>query len=151
MSNLEKSLRQQAILDIIENKCIGKQEELIIELKEYGINTTQATLSRDLHEMNIIRKGCANKGYSYVVVKEGAFVKRFKNIFKSSVISISMQEYFISVTTLNGMANLVGEFVDRIEDNRIAGTIARKNHVLVLCRSINATQQTFKELESLRL
>ena len=56
MSNLEKSLRREVILDIIESKCICKQEELIIELKECGINVTQATLSRDLHEMNIIKK-----------------------------------------------------------------------------------------------
>lgn len=151
MSNLEKSLRQQAILDIVENNCIGKQEELIIELKACEISVTQATLSRDLREMNIIRKSFDNKEYRYVVAKEGAFVKKYKNIFKSSVVGVAIQEYFILVNTLNGMASLVGEFIDRLEDNRIAGTVARKNHILVLCRSLNATQQIFKELDSLRL
>lgn len=151
MSNLDKSLRQQVIMNIVESKCIGKQDELIIELKHCGINITQATLSRDLHEMNIVRKSLENNEYRYIVTKEGAFIKKFKSIFRSSVTSVSMQEYFISVNTLNGMASLIGEFIDRLSDNRIAGTVARKNHVLVLCRSVNATQQIFKELDTLRL
>lgn len=151
MSNLEKSLRREVILDIIESKCICKQEELIIELKECGINVTQATLSRDLHEMNIVKKKLNNNEQRYVVMKEDEFIKKFKSIFKSSVRSISMQENFISVNTLDGMASLIGQFIERLEEERIAGTVAKKNHILVLCRSVNATQQIFKELDSLRV
>ncbi|WP_341534706.1 hypothetical protein [Clostridium perfringens] len=72
-------------------------------------------------------------------------------MFKSSVRSISMQENFISVNTLDGMASLIGQFIERLEEERIAGTVAKKNHILVLCRSVNATQQIFKELDSLRV
>ncbi|EJT6144310.1 TPA: arginine repressor [Clostridium perfringens] len=151
MSNLEKSLRREVILDIIESKCICKQEELIIELKECGIKVAQATLSRDLHEMNIVKKKLNNNEQRYVVMKEDEFIKKFKSIFKSSVRSISMQENFISVNTLDGMASLIGEFIERLEEERIAGTVAKKNHILVLCRSVNATQQIFKELDSLRV
>lgn len=151
MSNLEKSLRREVILDIIESKCICKQEELIIELKECGIKVAQATLSRDLHEMNIVKKKLNNNEQRYVVMKEDEFIKKFKSIFKSSVRSISMQENFISVNTLDGMASLIGQFIERLEEERIAGTVAKKNHILVLCRSVNATQQIFKELDSLRL
>ncbi|MDK0808200.1 arginine regulator [Clostridium perfringens] len=151
MSNLEKSLRREVILDIIESKCICKQEELIIELKECGIKVAQATLSRDLHEMNIVKKKLNNNEQRYVVIKEDEFIKKFKSIFKSSVRSISMQENFISVNTLDGMASLIGQFIERLEEERIAGTVAKKNHILVLCRSVNATQQIFKELDSLRV
>ncbi|EGT2192030.1 arginine repressor [Clostridium perfringens] len=151
MSNLEKSLRREVILDIIESKCICKQEELIIELKECGIKVAQATLSRDLHEMNIVKKKLNNNEQRYVVMKEDEFIKKFKSIFKSSVRSISMQENFISVNTLDGMASLIGQFIERLEEERIAGTVAKKNHILVLCRSVNATQQIFKELDSLRV
>ena len=151
MSNLEKSLRREVILDIIESKCICKQEELIIELKECGIKVAQATLSRDLHEMNIVKKKLNNNEQRYVVMKEDEFIKKFKSIFKSSVRSISMQENFISVNTLDGMASLIGQFIERLEEERRAGTVAKKNHILVLCRSVNATQQIFKELDSLRV
>ena len=151
MSNLEKSLRREVILDIIESKCICKQEELIIELKECGIKVAQATLSRDLHEMNIVKKKLNNNEQRYVVMKEDEFIKKFKSIFKSSVRSISLQENFISVNTLDGMASLIGQFIERLEEERIAGTVAKKNHILVLCRSVNATQQIFKELDSLRV
>ena len=151
MSNLEKSLRREVILDIIESKCICKQEELIIELKECGIKVAQATLSRDLHEMNIVKKKLNNNEQRYVVMKEDEFIKKFKSIFKSSVRSISMQENFISVNTLDGMSSLIGQFIERLEEERIAGTVAKKNHILVLCRSVNATQQIFKELDSLRV
>ncbi|MGU8532284.1 arginine repressor [Clostridium perfringens] len=151
MSNLEKSLRREVILDIIESKCICKQEELIIELKECGIKVAQAALSRDLHEMNIVKKKLNNNEQRYVVMKEDEFIKKFKSIFKSSVRSISMQENFISVNTLDGMASLIGQFIERLEEERIAGTVAKKNHILVLCRSVNATQQIFKELDSLRV
>lgn len=83
-------------------------------------------------------------------MKEDAFVKKFKDIFKVSVKRLSMEENFIAVDTLDGMATLVGQFIERLEENRIAGTVAKKNHILVLCRSIESTHQILRELNSLR-
>lgn len=122
----------------------------MIELKEAGVKVAQATLSRDLHELNIRKKSVANHEQRYVVLKEDDFIKKFKNIFKSSVKRLSMQENFIAVDTSDGMASLIGRFIEKLEENRIAGTIARKNHILVLCRSAEATHQILKELDSLR-
>lgn len=151
MGKSNKSLRREAILDIIENKCIGKQEELAIELRATGINITQATLSRDLREMNIVRKSLENNEHKYIVVIDEEVTNRCQKIFKVAVINIFVQEYFVSVNTLSGMADVVGELIDRLEDKRIAGTIASNNNILVLCRGVSAAKQVFKELNSLRL
>ncbi|MCR6514538.1 MAG: arginine repressor [Clostridium chrysemydis] len=151
MGNSNKSLRREAILDIIENKCIGKQDELVIELRSRGINITQATLSRDLREMNIVRKSLENKEHKYIIVTDEDVTKRCQKIFKDAVVSIFVQEYFISVNTLSGMADVVGELIDRLGDRRIAGTVASNNNILVLCRGVSAAKQIFKELNSLRL
>lgn len=151
MRKSNKSLRREAILDIIENKSIGKQEELAIELKAIGINITQATLSRDLREMNIVRKKTENKEDKYTFIIDEEVTNRCQKIFKIAVTNIFIQEYFISVNTLSGMADVVGELIDRLRDKRIAGTIARHNNILVLCRGGNAAKQIFKELNSLRV
>lgn len=151
MSNLEKSLRQHLELDIIENECICKQDELIIELKSQGIIVTQATLSKDLRELNITRKKLPNKDVKYVVSEENDFLKQFRSLFKTSVVSMHTQEYFISIDTLDGRAKLIGTLIDKFKDRRIAGTVARRNHILILCRSISGAHQIFKELESLRI
>lgn len=151
MNNLDKNLRQQAILDIVENKCICKQDELIIELKSRGIRVAQATLSRDLHELNIVRKSLPNKDVRYVAIRKDEFIRRYRGIFKRSILRIYTQDKFIAINTLDGRAEMIGEFLDGLEDNRIAGTVARKNHILVLCRNTSFTHQVFRELESLRL
>lgn len=151
MKNSEKILRQKAILDIVKNNSICKQNELIIELKSRGIRATQATLSRDLHELNIVRKSLPNKDMRYVSIRKNDLIKKYKDIFKMTTLSISTQDKFISIDTLDGMAEMTGSFLDQLEDNRIAGNIARKNHILILCRNVNFANQVFRELESLRL
>lgn len=146
-----KNLRHQIILDIVENKYIYKQDELIIELKSRGIKVTQATLSRDLHELNIIRKTLSNKEIRYVAIRKDDLIEKYRDIFRISTLNIYAQDKFIIINTLDGRADMIGEFLDQLEDNRIAGTIARKNSILVLCRNTIFARQVFKKLESLRV
>lgn len=151
MRSESKNKRREQIIHIIENQNVGKQDELIIELKRRGINITQATLSRDLREMNIIRKSIGNGEYRYVITTEEDVTKRCQSVFRYAVLNIFVQEYFISVKTMNGMGSAVGELIDRLADKRIAGTVASNNTILVLCRGVKAAKKVFKELNDLRL
>lgn len=151
MENELKKRRREEILNIIKCEEIGKQDELVMKLKRRGINVTQATLSRDLREMHIIRKPTGNKEYKYIIVTQEDVGKRCQNVFKDAVLSIFIQEYFISVKTMNGMAAAVGELIDRLDDKKIAGTVASNNNVLILCRGHKYAKQVYKELNDLRL
>ncbi|MDQ0150371.1 arginine repressor [Eubacterium multiforme] len=151
MENILKNRRREEILNIINNENIEKQDQLVFKLRRRGINVTQATLSRDLREMHIIRKPSGNKQYRYIRITQEDVGKRCQNVFKDAVIRIFIQDYFISVKTMNGMAAAVGELIDRLDDKRIAGTVASNNNVLVLCRSNEYAKHVFKELNDLRL
>ncbi|MDQ0149968.1 arginine repressor [Eubacterium multiforme] len=143
--------RRKEIIKIIEKNNITKQDQLVIELKYKGINVTQATLSRDLREMNIIRRLNSNKQYKYIMITKEDIAKRCQRVFKEAVVSIYIQEYFVTLKTMNGMASAVGELIDRLSDKRIAGTVASGNNVLVLCKSKEYSKYVFKELNDLRL
>ncbi|MEG1002251.1 arginine repressor [Clostridium sp.] len=151
MENELKKRRREAIINIIQSEDIGKQEELVFKLKHLGINVTQSTLSRDLKEMHIIRKSLENKQSKYILATEDNVAKKFKTIFEDAVISIFIQEYFISIRTLKGMAAVVGELIDRLDDKRIRGTVAKNNNVLILCANCEACKQVFKGLNDLRI
>ena len=150
MGNDLKKRRREAILNIIKNEDIGKQEQLVLKLKHLGINATQATLSRDLREMHIIRKLMKNKEHKYVLLTEENVGKRCNNIFKNSVESICVQEYFIAIRTMKGMADVVGEFIDRLNDKRILGTVANNYSVIIVCNGEKNAKLVFKELNDLR-
>lgn len=85
MSNDKKVNRRQAILHILGRNNIEKQDELLVELKQIGIKTTQSTLSRDLQEMHIVRVPLEDKSYKYVFKDEDKVSTRLLSIFKEAV------------------------------------------------------------------
>lgn len=151
MSSAIKNRRREEILDIVKHEDIVKQEELAVKLKRRGIAVTQTTLSRDLREMNIVRKSTGDKEYKYVLAIDEDVTKRCQRVFKEVVTSIFIQEYFVLIKTMSGTADAVGELIDRLDDRRIVGTVAGKNNILVLCKNIKGAKQVFKELNDLRM
>lgn len=150
MSNDKKVNRRQAILHILGSNNIEKQDELLVELKQIGIKTTQSTLSRDLQEMHIVRVPLEDKSYKYVFKDEDKVSTRLLSIFKEAVTDIGIQEYFVYIKTLDGMASSVGEMIDTLDNIKIAGTIAGNNNIFVLCKGIEAAKEVYEELNALR-
>ena len=128
-----KSIRQNMILEIIETRDIDTQEELAEELKKHGVNVTQATVSRDIKEMRLLKVLSENGGYKYATAErsEKGLNDRLNRIFAESVLSVACASPFIVLKTLSGSANAAAESIDNLHWPEILGTIAGDNTIFV--------------------
>ena len=129
-----KNARQTAILSLIEHHDIETQEELAAKLKEMGINVTQATVSRDIKELRLLKVLSANGGYKYATADkaEHGLSDRFVRMFVDSVLSITYAGNIIVIKTLSASANAAAEAIDSMRWPEILGTMAGDNTILVI-------------------
>ncbi|MDR1616407.1 MAG: arginine repressor, partial [Syntrophomonadaceae bacterium] len=108
-----KNARHFAIREILKQERIATQEDLCRLLENKGFNVTQATVSRDIKELQLI-KVADEKGYKYGLPDAGgiALRERMKRIFKDAVLSIDNNENMIVIKTLPGSAQAVGSLID---------------------------------------
>ncbi|MDD2428935.1 MAG: arginine repressor [Eubacteriales bacterium] len=137
-----KSARQTAILSLVEQQDIRTQEELAQRLKEMGIKVTQATVSRDIKELRLLKVLSSGGGYKYATADqaEHGISERFVRMFVDSVISIVSAGNIIIIRTLAGSANVAGEAIDSMRWPEILGTISGDNTIMVVVRSEADTQ-----------
>lgn len=131
-----KTKRQVAILEIIEQKDIETQEELAEELKEIGIAVTQATVSRDIKELRLVKVLSSNGVYKYSVSQhnEHGLSDRFIRIFAESVLHIDYANNTMVIKTLSGSANAAAEAIDNLHWSEIVGSLAGDNTIIVILR-----------------
>lgn len=131
-----KSSRQTAILSLIEQQDVKTQEELARKLKERGIAVTQATVSRDIKELRLLKVLSAGGGYKYATADqaEHGISERFVRMFVDSVLSINHSGNIIVIKTLAGSANVAGEAIDSMRWPEILGTLSGDNTIMVVVR-----------------
>lgn len=131
-----KYSRHAKILEIIEGHEIETQEELAEYLKRNGFNVTQATVSRDIKELRLIKVLTKNGRYKYAAIKqqESVISDRLIKIFKDSVLSIDYSGNIIVIKTLSGAANAAAEAIDVLDIKDIVGTIAGDNTIFILVK-----------------
>ena len=139
-----KNARQTAILSIIEQNDIETQEELAGKLKEMGIVVTQATVSRDIKELRLLKVLSGSGGYKYATADkaEHGLSERFVRVFKDSVLSINFACNIVVIKTLAGSANVAAEAIDSMHLPEILGTMAGDNTVLVIVKNETEAAQT---------
>jgi len=132
-----KNARQTAILSIIEHNDIETQEELANKLREMGIVVTQATVSRDIKELRLLKVLAPGGNYKYATADkaENGVSERFVRIFIDSVLSINYSDNIIVIRTLAASANAAGEAIDNMRWPEILGTISGDNTIFVVVRS----------------
>ncbi len=132
-----KNARQMAILSIIEKDNIETQEELAAKLRDLGIVVTQATVSRDIKELRLLKVLTPDGSYKYATVDkaEHGVSERLVRMFIDSVLSISHAENLIVIRTLPGSANAAGEAIDSMRWPEVLGTISGDNTIFVAVRS----------------
>lgn len=132
-----KNTRQTAILSLIEQNDIETQEELAGKLREIGIEVTQATVSRDIKELRLLKVLSGKGGYKYATADkaEHGLTDRFVRMFKESVLSIASANNIIVIKTLSGSANVAAEAIDSMRLPEILGTMAGDNTVLVIVQN----------------
>ena len=128
-----KSTRHTAIAEIIESRNIETQEELAEALRERGILVTQATVSRDIKELHLIKVLSETGGYKYATLDkaEKGMNERFIRMFAESVLSVVCANNLVVIKTLAGSAHVAGEAVDSLKWPEILGSIAGDNTCLL--------------------
>jgi len=142
-----KSQRHFAIMDIISRERIVTQEELCEALKIRSFDVTQATVSRDIKELQLI-KIPDNEGYRYSLPDNTAFknsYERMKRIFQDSVVNIDCSGNIIVIKTLPGAANSVASMIDTSGLNRILGTVAGDDSIFVVVKPLDAVEEVMGE------
>lgn len=147
-----KATRHARIREIIEHNVIETQEDLAMALKKQHIVVTQATVSRDIKELMLIKvpTGDGRYRYAYPTDKELIYSKnRMLNLFRDSVISLNYSENIIVVKTLPGAANAVASTLDYAKWPEIIGTVAGDDNILVVIKPISAVDDIMKRLRDM--
>ena len=136
-----KTVRQVAILDIIEKQEIETQEELASALNARGIRVTQATVSRDIKELRLLKVLSPSGKYKYATgdQADNNLTDRFIRMLAESLLSVSSANNLIVVKTLSGSANVAAEALDSMHWPEVLGTLAGDNTVLLIIRSNEET------------
>lgn len=125
-----KHLRQSKIKEIITTQVVSSQEELLDVLRNAGFDTTQATLSRDLHEIGIVRVP-NERGFKYVFHKDDNS-QAIKQIIGMEIINVLNNESTVVVRTMPGRAQGVGIYLDKLQNSHIIGTVAGDDAIIII-------------------
>ncbi|GEB31633.1 MULTISPECIES: transcriptional regulator AhrC/ArgR [Brevibacillus] len=143
---MNKGQRHIRIRDIISNQEVETQDELVERLRAAGFNVTQATVSRDIKELHLVKVPLPDGRYKYSMPAEQKFnpMQKLKRMMVDSFVSIDQADHFIVLKTLSGHANAVAELIDNLPWDEIMGTISGDNTILIICRSKENTAEVTK-------
>ena len=147
-----KNDRQAMILDIISQENIETQEQLLDALKAAGFNSTQATISRDIKELRIVKDLTSFGTYRYTTsAKEvaGTFSSRLNTIFRECVTGFDYSQNLMVIKTLPGLAGAAASAIDGMNMSVVLGTQAGDDTVLVVMRDNNAAAVFYGEIKNL--
>lgn len=146
-----KSRRHAKILDIIAEYPIETQDELLARLKDEGYKATQATISRDIKDLRLVKTLGSDGKYRYVSASKNSTDIRsnFSSLFASSVNSIDFAQNIVVIKTLSGMAQAVCAALDSNEYKAVVGTIAGDDTIFIACRSSQLAVSLTEELKKL--
>ena len=133
-----KSKRQQEILRIIEERDVETQDQLLSELKARGVQSTQATISRDIKELHLIKELTSYGTYRYAVSERKAslnFAGRLRTIFKEGVISFDLAQNIVVLKTMPGLASAACSAIDGMEIQNLVGSLAGDDTAILILRT----------------
>ena len=146
-----KAQRQAKIVEIISNANVESQEQLLQALTDQGFNSTQATISRDIKELRIVKELTSLGTYRYCVPEKDAppaISDRLNNIFRECVISVDYAENLVVIHTLPGMANAAASALDAMRSGAVLGTLAGDDTVVIVMREGHAAAAFSGEIKA---
>lgn len=147
-----KSSRQEKILEIITSRDVETQSQLIDELLACGVKSTQATLSRDIKELRLVKELTSAGKYRYVAASREEltdFDLRLKKIFRESVTSYDTAQNILVLKTLPGLAPAACAALDGMEIEGLVGTLAGDDTAFIAMKNIEAAENFEREIEKL--
>ena len=147
-----KSKRQAKIMEIISTKNVETQEQLLLALQQEGFRGTQATISRDIKELRIVKELTSLGTYRYTASAEemdASFSNRLNTIFRECVVGFDYAQNIIVIRTVPGLASAAGSALDGMSLSSVVGTLAGDDTVMVVMRDTNAAAALCGEIKSL--
>jgi len=147
-----KGSRQKIILDIIAQNDVETQNQLIELLNEAGVKSTQATISRDIKELRLVKELSPRGTYRYVAAagEVSNHSERLQTIFRESVTSCVRAQNIVVVKTLPGLASAAASAIDRMNVRDLAGSIAGDDTALFVMHDNETAERFLQEIESYR-
>jgi len=147
-----KSQRQAKIMEIISNRNVETQEQLLEELLQAGFRSTQATISRDIKELRIVKELTSFGTYRYTAAADeisGTFSSRLNTIFRQCITNFDYAQNLIVIHTLPGLASAAASAIDAMNMSVVLGSIAGDDTVFVVMRDTNAAAAFCGEIRNL--
>ena len=146
-----KSKRQEKILELIHDHSVQTQEQLLDQLRQCGFHSTQATVSRDIRDLQLVKVADADGHYRYMPAAASGKVthspSRFEMIFRESVLKVDYAGHLVLVKCFSGMANAACEVFDAKQWNGVVGTLSGDDTFFILMRTEDGAAEICKSLQ----
>lgn len=142
LKGLNKGQRHIKIREFITSQEIETQDELVDLLRESGYNVTQATVSRDIKELHLVKVPLSDGRYKYSLPADQKFnpLQKLKRALMDAFVKIDQASHFIVMKTLPGNAQAIGALIDNLDWEEIMGTICGDDTCLIICRKQEDTE-----------
>lgn len=130
-----KNVRQEKLLQIISEEAIETQEQLLQRLEALGIRSTQATISRDIKQLHLVKEPTGHGRYRYAVSVQKTklnFAEKLRTIFRECVLSVASAQNLVVLKTIEGMAQGAAFALDNMAETDIVGTLAGDDTILLV-------------------
>lgn len=145
-----KSARQEKILEIIDQYEISTQEALISKLQEFGFESTQTTISRDIRQLRLVKSPTGRGTYKYAAPKEkrDSSAPAHNSALTDSVIRIEAAQNIVVIKTLSGMANAIAVCLDTVDIGEVVGSVAGDDTILLVMKDSESALATERSLKA---
>ena len=144
-----KKHRHELILDFIKNNSVSTQDEIIKMLSKHGFNVTQATISRDIKELKLVKEHYGKNNIKYAINTKKDSNDNIKMIFARSVLSVEVAMNLIVVKCYAGTANAACVALDSLHINGVVGTIAGDDTIFTACTDTQVAVETKNIIEEM--
>ena len=145
-----KNERQELLLEIISQESIETQEQLLSALEKRGIRSTQATISRDIKQLHLVKEPTGHGTYRYAVSNQKNhlnFADRLRTIFRQSVLTVDYAQNLVVLKTMPGLAQGAASALDGMENNGVVGSLAGDDTVVLIMRDTAAAAEFCAEVK----
>ncbi len=147
-----KNERQTVILEIVSQENIETQEQLLTRLRARGIRCTQATISRDIKQLHLIKEPAGQGVYKYAVSENRTklnVAEKLRTIFRECIVSIDCAQNIVVVKTMPGLANGACSALDNMNMSDIVGSLAGDDTALLVMRNAEAAELLCQEIKDM--
>ena len=147
-----KNDRQRRILEIVEQEPIDTQEQLQQKLLEQGVSCTQATISRDIKQLHLIKEPIGQGRYRYTVSSQRNRLNvadKLRSIFRESIVSVDHAQNINVIKTMAGLANAAAAALDSMNISYLVGTLAGDDTALLVMRDMESAKSFCEEIHEM--